>query len=382
MTKHKAHALGLPHPVVHVLIFKRNGFGERVVLAQRRDEEKELMPGLWDISVGGHVSAGENPYEAGLRECREEVGLLPEHILEFDRHGMMAYGKAYCVSAGSHRQVVYLYGVWVVPEWEPTFEDGEVMDSAWVLPHVMFEGLTRGEDGEELEPHRQKRWVMTENGECCVPGSEKLNTYTSILYRALLDEPGVHVSWPTMPSWAHIIHKKGVPFLNWDGLWSASSRHIESILFEWERQLESKRPAFVVAMESRGYLLAPLLAARWDVPLLRVTKKGKLAVPEEDLVRVEYYKEYSAAEGGAPEVCEVAILKPDNPLRHQDGLLVDDVMATWGTGYAAWKACREAGITCSSVVVLARALACRDVGEHAMGPLMRVKALFNIPAST
>lgn len=45
------------------------------VLLQRRAAGKENYPGLWDVSVAGHISAGETPVEAALREAAEEIGL-------------------------------------------------------------------------------------------------------------------------------------------------------------------------------------------------------------------------------------------------------------------------------------------------------------------
>ena len=45
------------------------------VLLQRRALVKESWPGLWDISVAGHVTAGESPVDAAIRETREEIGL-------------------------------------------------------------------------------------------------------------------------------------------------------------------------------------------------------------------------------------------------------------------------------------------------------------------
>ena len=45
------------------------------VLLQRRSPAKENWPDLWDISVAGHVSAGESAIDAAIREAREELGL-------------------------------------------------------------------------------------------------------------------------------------------------------------------------------------------------------------------------------------------------------------------------------------------------------------------
>src|SRR5687768_17055127 len=48
---------------------------DRRVLLQKRARAKENWPGFWDVSVAGHVSAGENAIDAAIREAREEIGL-------------------------------------------------------------------------------------------------------------------------------------------------------------------------------------------------------------------------------------------------------------------------------------------------------------------
>ena len=58
------------HPVVHLHILDRMG---RVYLQQRADT-KDLLPGVWDTAVGGHVSYGEAISEALIRESSEELG--------------------------------------------------------------------------------------------------------------------------------------------------------------------------------------------------------------------------------------------------------------------------------------------------------------------
>ncbi|WP_445385265.1 NUDIX hydrolase [Robiginitalea sp. IMCC44478] len=69
--KSEAHLKGLFHPTVHIWIY--NGRGQ--VLLQKRSETKKTFPGLWDVSVAGHVAAGEAIEEAALREAKEELGL-------------------------------------------------------------------------------------------------------------------------------------------------------------------------------------------------------------------------------------------------------------------------------------------------------------------
>lgn len=45
---------------------------------QQRSFTKDTNPGKWDISVAGHVSAGQTPLEASVREINEEVGISIE----------------------------------------------------------------------------------------------------------------------------------------------------------------------------------------------------------------------------------------------------------------------------------------------------------------
>ena len=45
------------------------------LLLQRRSHSKDIAPGLWDTSVGGHLLPGEEAEAAARREMREELGV-------------------------------------------------------------------------------------------------------------------------------------------------------------------------------------------------------------------------------------------------------------------------------------------------------------------
>lgn len=48
---------------------------DRRVLLQKRASSKINHPSLWDVSVAGHVDAGESTETAAVREAREELGI-------------------------------------------------------------------------------------------------------------------------------------------------------------------------------------------------------------------------------------------------------------------------------------------------------------------
>lgn len=48
---------------------------EGKMLIQQRHTNKRSWPGLWDVSCGGAVTAGEEPQISGMREVKEELGL-------------------------------------------------------------------------------------------------------------------------------------------------------------------------------------------------------------------------------------------------------------------------------------------------------------------
>lgn len=62
------------HRAFHCWVFDTAEDGDVRILLQLRAPDKDTCPNLWDVSVGGHYSAGEG-IEGGLREMREELGL-------------------------------------------------------------------------------------------------------------------------------------------------------------------------------------------------------------------------------------------------------------------------------------------------------------------
>lgn len=63
----RAHREGLWHRAANVFLFYSNGH----LLIQRRQWDKDVWPGAWDLSVAEHLKPGETFKEAALRGFAE-----------------------------------------------------------------------------------------------------------------------------------------------------------------------------------------------------------------------------------------------------------------------------------------------------------------------
>jgi isopentenyldiphosphate isomerase len=75
--KSEAHGTGLWHRCFHCWVVWTDGPGGAYLLAQRRAFGKDTWPGHLDVSVAGHLGAGEEPLD-GRREIEEEIGVRVE----------------------------------------------------------------------------------------------------------------------------------------------------------------------------------------------------------------------------------------------------------------------------------------------------------------
>ena len=72
--KSEAHKNGWFHATAHIWFFT----SDEKILLQKRALTKKVFPGIWDISVAGHIGAGEEVLEGAKREVFEEIGLILE----------------------------------------------------------------------------------------------------------------------------------------------------------------------------------------------------------------------------------------------------------------------------------------------------------------
>ncbi|MDD3320450.1 MAG: NUDIX domain-containing protein [Paludibacter sp.] len=90
------------HPVIHLHVF--NAHGE--LYLQKRNMNKDIQPGKWDTSVGGHVDYGEEIEFALRREVGEELGIKDFQPLFITRYKFVSDMEAelvhshYCIYDG------------------------------------------------------------------------------------------------------------------------------------------------------------------------------------------------------------------------------------------------------------------------------------------
>lgn len=137
----------------------------------------------------------------------------------------------------------------------------------------------------------------------------------------------------THPLWQHIrtvpnFPKDGIDFYDITPLLDG---HLDTLTDHLVRAVPSEvltACEYLCAIESRGFILATLLATHTKKPLILIRKAGKLPPP---VHRFSYELEYGAD-----------TLEMTQSLDSKKVLLVDDVLATGGTLKATYELCQMA----------------------------------------
>jgi isopentenyl-diphosphate delta-isomerase type 1 len=133
----------LLHPVVHVHIFDSRGR----LLLQKRKRTKDIQPGKWDTSVGGHIQSGEPLEDAIQREVLEEIGI------EIDPAALRTLGR-YVFESEIEREYVYSYSY---------THDGPFRIQEEEIDEVRFLGVTEIDSliaGNETTPNFNQESVI------------------------------------------------------------------------------------------------------------------------------------------------------------------------------------------------------------------------------
>jgi isopentenyldiphosphate isomerase len=136
MARADVHRTESRHGVALVWVYNERG----EVLLQLRAAHLNAFPEKWDVTVSGHLSAGEKPLDAALRELREEVGIhaqpdeleaLGDVMDEFP----LSYGK-------EHREYDFVF--LTKQNVDPTtlrLQAAEVLDVRWVSVDTLEQDL-------------------------------------------------------------------------------------------------------------------------------------------------------------------------------------------------------------------------------------------------
>ena len=151
----EVHRDGDWHRSVHVWIIN----SKQELLLQKRAHNKDSFPNMWDISVAGHVSAGQKSLETGIREVRAEVGLditndELEHNFTVKNQNITDEGKF----VDNEFNDVYLIRKDVeVPNLN--FDKKEIAELQW-MHFEKLEGLVKQTEDNQIVPHEREYQLL------------------------------------------------------------------------------------------------------------------------------------------------------------------------------------------------------------------------------
>jgi isopentenyl-diphosphate Delta-isomerase len=136
MPRPDAHRTESWHGIAQVWVYNTKGD----ILLQLRAAHLNAFPERWDVTVSGHLTAGDEPVQTAVRELGEELGINAE-AESLEAAGMVAdsfplvYGKI-------HRECDYVFLLCKDVEADDmTYQAAEVLDTRWITPDELERDL-------------------------------------------------------------------------------------------------------------------------------------------------------------------------------------------------------------------------------------------------
>lgn len=149
----RVHAEGLWHKSAQVFLFDPAG---RLYL-QRRVADKDVCPGLWDLSAAEHLTPGETYLEGATRGLQEELGVTG---VDLARLGEPCHGRLDQEDLGIHDYELQqaFRGTWAGPLQPDAAEVAEVLA-------LSLDELVRW---TQRRPHDFTPWFLRDGKRCGV----------------------------------------------------------------------------------------------------------------------------------------------------------------------------------------------------------------------
>ncbi len=144
ISRDEAHQKGTLHRTAHVWLVKKKPEGYDILL-QKRSEEKDSFPGMYDTSSAGHIPAGDEPLPSALRELKEELGLTASpDDLKYAGTFRIQYEKEFHGHMFRDNEVtrVYVYDKPVNIQ-DLTLQESEVSEVRWFSLNAVWEEIHR-----------------------------------------------------------------------------------------------------------------------------------------------------------------------------------------------------------------------------------------------
>lgn len=141
-----------------VNVFIENSEGQLWI--PRRTENKKLFPLCLDMSMGGHVTAGETYEEALCRELKEELRMVISNY----RHEFLGQ-----LTPERHRVSAFMKVYGIYTDDTPNYNENDFVESFWLFPNEILARLQNGDRAKDDLPILIKHFYLDSMGRCLTP---------------------------------------------------------------------------------------------------------------------------------------------------------------------------------------------------------------------